>query len=249
MKINQRWLRRKRFWLFVLGGVLLAVLASQLPIADWFIAIKKWFAPLGLVGMPVYVFAYLLATVLGLPNIVLILVAGALFGFVNGLISASIADTLGAIACFWLGRTIARERVTTWLNKNPHFAHLDQAVGQKGWKILLLTRLSPLVPSNVLNYGFGCTQVSFWQYTLFSWLGMLPVIALYVYMGSFGVSILRSGFTPTKLIVQMGGLILAIAAALYTTRLVQKNLKPNCPAERSAQAPDEQKTPVTSNKI
>ncbi|MDX2242886.1 MAG: TVP38/TMEM64 family protein [Leptolyngbyaceae cyanobacterium bins.302] len=233
MQIKKRWFRNKRFWLLVLGGILLAVLASQLPIADWFVAIKKWFAPLGLIGIPVFILVYLLATVLGLPNIVLILVSGALFGFVNGLVSASVADTLGAIACFLLGRTIARKRVKTWLSKNPHFAQLDHAVGTKGWKILLLTRLSPLVPSNVLNYGFGCTKVNFWQYCFFSWLGMLPVIALYVYMGSFGASILRSGFTPDKLIVQAIGLVLAIVAAFYTTRLVQKNLAPKCPTDHS----------------
>jgi len=231
MKMIQRWIRSKRFWLLVLGGVLLAVGASQLPLEAWFIALKQWFAPLGLVGVPVFVLAYLIATVLGLPNVVLILVAGALFGFVNGVISASIADTLGAIACFLLGRTLARDRVKKWVSKNPRFASLDHAVGKKGWKILLLTRLSPLVPSSVLNYGFSCTKVNFWQYSFFSWLGMLPIIALYVYLGSFGVSLLKGGLTPGKLTLQIVGIGLAIVAAYYTTRLVQKHLKPECPID------------------
>lgn len=235
MEMIQRWMHSKRFWLFVLGGILLAVIISQLPLADWFLAIKQWFAPLGLIGIPVFVLAYLLATILGLPNIVLILVAGALFGFVNGVISASIADTLGAIACFLLGRTVARDRVEKWVRKNPRFASLDHAVGKKGWKILLLTRLSPLVPSSVLNYGFSCTKVSFWQYGFFSWLGMLPVIGLYVYLGSFGVALLQGGLTPGKILVQIVGVVLAIVAAYYTTRLVQKNLQPECPPEEAKQ--------------
>lgn len=230
--MHRRWLRSKRFWLLVLGGIGLAILASQVPLADWFLALKKWFAPLGFVGIPVFIFLYLIATIFGLPNIVLILVAGALFGFLNGLISASIADTLGAIACFILGRTIARERVSQWIQKNPQFAGLDHAVGEKGWKILLLTRLSPLVPSSVLNYGFSCTKVNFWQYCFFSWLGMLPVLALYVYLGSFGVSLLRGGLTPGKIILQAVGGVLAIAAAFYTTRLVRRYLNPSCPADQ-----------------
>ncbi|MDX2229632.1 MAG: TVP38/TMEM64 family protein [Leptolyngbyaceae cyanobacterium bins.349] len=234
----RRGLRSKRFWLLIIGGILLALLGSQLPVAEWFVAVKQWFSPLGIVGIPVFVFAYLLATIFGLPNIVLILVAGALFGFVNGLIAASIGDTLGAIACFLLGRTVARERVQKWIRKNPQFASLDHAVGKQGWKILLLTRLSPLVPSSVLNYGFSCTKVSFWQYCFFTWLGMLPVLAAYVYLGSFGVALIKGGLTPGKLLVQGVGLGLAIAAAFYTTHLVQKNLVPQCPAEPTSRPED-----------
>jgi len=244
--MNQPWLHSKRFWLLVLAGVLGAVLASQLPLEDWFLAVKKWFSPLGIFGVPVFIFIYLLATVLGLPNIVLILAAGALFGFVNGLISASIADTLGAIGCFLLGRTVARERVSRWISQNPQFANLDRAVGQKGWKILLLTRLSPLVPSSVLNYGFSCTKVNFWQFCFFSWIGMLPVLALYVYLGSFGSSLLRGGLTPGKLVVQAVGFAFAIVAAFYTTRLVQKSLKPSCPVDEST--PQDRPDPLVNSK-
>lgn len=227
------WFRHKRFWLLVLVGIVLVGASSTVPLEQWVIAVKNWLTPLGPLAIPVFILLYLVATVLGLPNILLILVAGTLFGLVNGIIAVSIGDTLGAIACFWVGRTIARQRIKKWLSKHPTLAQLDCAVGKKGWKILLLTRLSPLVPSNVLNYGFSCTKVNFWQYCFFSWLGMLPVITLYVYLGSFGVSLLRNGMTPEKIALQLGGLVLAIAAALYTTRLTRQALKPECPVEES----------------
>jgi uncharacterized membrane protein YdjX (TVP38/TMEM64 family) len=176
---------------------------------------------------------YVLATVFGLPNIVLILVAGAVFGLAKGIAVASVADTLGAIACFGVGRTLARDRIKRWMTKNPGFARLDHAVGQKGWKILLLTRLSPLVPSNLLNYGFSCTRVNFWQYCFFSWVGMLPVITLYVYLGSFGVALFHEGLTAEKLALQGGGAVLALSAGWYTTNLTRKALNPDCLDESS----------------
>ncbi|MDX2214140.1 MAG: TVP38/TMEM64 family protein [Oculatellaceae cyanobacterium bins.114] len=227
------WFRRKRFWLLVLSVALLIGLGSTLPLEQLLLSIKNWLAPLDLLAIPVFILLYLIATVLGLPNILLIFVAGTLFGLLNGIVAVSIADTLGAIACFWVGRTIARQRIKKWLSSHPNFAQLDQAVGKQGWKILLLTRLSPLVPSNVLNYGFSCTRVNFWQYCFFSWLGMLPVIALYVYLGSFGISILKTGVTPEKIAIQSVGLLLAIGAAIYTTRLTRKALMPECPTEPS----------------
>ena len=49
---------------------------------------------------------------------------------------------------------------------------------------MLLTRLSPVFPFNLLNYALGLTSVSFRDYLLASWLGMLPGTMLYVYVGS-----------------------------------------------------------------
>ncbi|MGB3200356.1 MAG: TVP38/TMEM64 family protein [Nodosilinea sp.] len=219
------FLRSRRFWLLALGGVALALLSSRLPLEDWFVGTDTWLSSLGHGAIPAFIGLYVLATVVGLPNIVLILVAGGVFGL-KGIAVASVADLLGAIACYGVGRLLARDRIKRWISKNPHFAQLDHAVGQKGWKILLLTRLSPLVPSNVLNYGFSCTRVNFWQYCFFSWVGMLPVIALYVYLGSLGLALFQDGPTAGKLALQGSGLVLALSAGWYTTNLTRKALKP-----------------------
>lgn len=233
--MKAKWLRSRRVWLLIFSGILIAVLGSTLPLNDWFVALSNWLVTLGPGAIPAFIAIYLLATILGFPNILLILVAGTIFGLVQGIIAVSIADTLGAIACFLLGRTIVRQRIKKWISKHPNLTQLDRAVGKKGWKILLLTRLSPLVPSNILNYGFSCTKVNFWQYCFFSWLGMLPVITLYVYLGSFGISLLQEGLTPRKLALQSVGIILAIGAALYTTRIARKALTPDCPLEESTE--------------
>jgi len=232
MKIN--WLRSRKFWLFIFCGILLALVGSRLPLKEWFVIVANWLFKLGPNAIPAFSVIYLIATIFGFPNILLILVAGTTFGLVKGIITVSIADTLGGIICFLLGRTIARKHIKKWISKHPSFVQLDHAVGQKGWKILLLTRLSPLVPSNILNYGFSCTKVNFWQYCFFSWLGMLPMISLYVYLGSFGVSLLQEGLTPRKIALQSMGLILAIGAVVYTTHVTQKALTPECPADEES---------------
>lgn len=230
MKFN--WLRSRRFWLLVLVGIVMALIASRLPLADWFIMANQRLAMLGPWATPVFILVYLIATVFGLPNVLLILLAGSLFGLLQGTVVASIADTLGAMGCFLIGRTFARERIKRWMRKHPKFVQIDQAVERNGWKVLLLTRLSPLVPSSVLNYGFSCTKVNFWQYTFFSWVGMVPVIGLYTYLGSFGTYLLSNELTLEKVALQGAGLLLAIGAALYTTRLVRKSLIPQCPLEK-----------------
>src|SRR5260370_29111326 len=64
------------------------------------------------------------------------------------------------------------------------FCALDPAVAAGGFKIVLLTRLSPLFPFTLLNYAFGLTKVRFRDYVLASWIGMLPGTVMYVYLGS-----------------------------------------------------------------
>lgn len=218
------WLRSKKFLLIVAVGLLIALLISTLPLKEWSVNVRDWLRLLGPWSLPTFILLYILTTTLCLPNIVLILIAGTVFGLVGGIISTSIADTLGAIICFGLGRTIARTYVKKLMTRYPTFAQLDRAVGEKGWKILLLSRLSPLFPSNILNYGFSCTKIVFWQFLLFTWLGMLPVIGFYVYIGYFGVTIAAGSSKPEVLASQIGGLVATVIAAIYVTRLAKKIL-------------------------
>jgi uncharacterized membrane protein YdjX (TVP38/TMEM64 family) len=150
--------------------------------------------------------------------------AGAIFGFFQAIVSVSIADTLAATACFWIGRTFARQRIKKWLKQSPNLLQLDAALHKKGWKILLLSRLSPIIPSNVLNYGFSCTKVKFWHFIAFTWLGMLPVIGFYVYLGYFGGNLLGGQPTTKTLVWQTIGIVATLVAAFYVTRLVKKTL-------------------------
>lgn len=222
--MNIGWLRHHKVLALVLAGVLVALLVSLLPTKEWSAEVQTWLKSLGFWEFPAFIVIYVLTTTLGLPNIVLILVAGTLFGFPQGFVSVSIADTLGAATCYGFGRTLARKHVKKLLQRYPTFAQLDRAIAQKAWKILLFSRLSPVIPSNVLNYGFSCTRVNFWQYLFFTWLGMLPVIGLYVYIGYFGVNMMGGNNKPGTLALQTIGLVVTIIAAVYTTRLAKSVL-------------------------
>ncbi|MBE9077205.1 TVP38/TMEM64 family protein [Romeria aff. gracilis LEGE 07310] len=206
----------------VVGAVLL--LGFLLPTDEWAVKINQWLESLGPWALPAFVLIYVIVSVCGLPNVVFLLVAGTVFGFSNGIFSASIADTTAAVACFLLGRTLIRKQVKSRVEQSSQFSKLDRAVAQKGWKILLLSRLAPMIPSNILNYGFSLTQVKFWQYLLCTWVGMLPVIVFYVYLGYFGMSLLGQNSTPQVLMLQVGGVAIAVIAAIYATNLAQQAL-------------------------
>ena len=192
---------------------------------EWFFQIQHWLGSLGYLAYPAFTGIYLSATLVGLPAIFLFLAAGSLFGFVHSLILVSFSDTLSVAVCYLLGRTVARKAVQKWIADRPHWGKFDRVVAKKGWKIVFLTRLSPILPSNVLNYGFSLTEIDFWQYIFVSWLAMLPVISLYVYLASVGTNLLSGNSDdPKQIAASVIGLITALMAIAYTTKLMQSTI-------------------------
>jgi uncharacterized membrane protein YdjX (TVP38/TMEM64 family) len=161
-----------------------------LPQADEaLVAALEWIDSLGMGGPALFDVIYIIGCVLFLPGSLLTIGAGMIFGLVVGTITVSIGSTLGAAAAFLLARTVLRDWVEMRLAAMPRFRALDEAVGREGFKVVLLTRLSPLFPFNLLNFAFGITAVSFRDYMLASWIGMLPGAVLYVYIGTAAKSL------------------------------------------------------------
>jgi uncharacterized membrane protein YdjX (TVP38/TMEM64 family) len=158
--------------------------AVFLPVADTLLVLFDWVGENRSVSWLVFIVFYVMACVLVLPGSLLTLAAGFLFGLGYGFAIVSLASTLGATCAFLVGRFLARDWVAVKLQGLPKFAALDAAVGEQGAVVVLLTRLSPIFPFSLLNYGLGLTQVKLSHYVLASWVGMIPGTVLYVYLGS-----------------------------------------------------------------
>ncbi|MFH1738025.1 MAG: TVP38/TMEM64 family protein [bacterium] len=164
--------------------VVLLTAGFLLPVNEYRQTLLEWIQGVGFWGPVVVIVFYVFSCVFFLPGSIVTLGAGFLFKLLLGTITVSIGSTLGACAAFLVGRTFARDWIAEKVSGNAKFAAIDQAVGREGFKIVLLTRLSPVFPFNLLNYAFGLTKVSFWHYALASWIGMLPGTVMYVYFGS-----------------------------------------------------------------
>jgi uncharacterized membrane protein YdjX (TVP38/TMEM64 family) len=152
----------------------------------WFL---DWVQGVGFWGAVLFAAAYIPAALLFVPGSLLTLGAGFVFGVVNGTLVVSVGSTAGAAAAFLVARTVARDWALRHIAGRPRLAAIGRAVEQEGFKLVLLTRLSPVLPFTVLNYAFGLTRVRFGQYVFASWIGMLPGTVMYVYLGSAAGSI------------------------------------------------------------
>lgn len=206
--------------------VLVVAAARALDAPALLRAVLDRFQDLGPWGPAAFVALYVVATVLLLPGSILTLGAGAVFGLVKGAVTCSIAATLGATAAFLVGRYLARDAVARKLEAYPRFRTIDEAVAREGWKIVGLTRLSPVFPFNVLNYAFGITRVSLGHYVVASWIGMMPATVTYVYLGSLAGDLAtlgqgRHARTPAEWVLFAVGLLATAGVTAYVTRLAR----------------------------
>ena len=217
-----------RRWLpLVLGIVALAALllfgrqaAAAVP---RFIA---WVESLGVWGPVVFIAGYVVASIALIPASLLTLAAGAIFGLARGTLYVFSGATLGAAAAFLVSRYVARGVIERRLAHKQRFAAIDRAVGAQGFKIVLLLRLSPVFPFNLLNYALGLTRVRFLDYVLAS-AGMLPGTLLYVYYGKLAgtVAAAAGGKAPGTGAGYWAVLLLGLAATILVTALITRTAR------------------------
>ncbi|BAS75594.1 Os01g0884900, partial [Oryza sativa Japonica Group] len=137
---------------------------------------------------------------------------------------------LAAAVAFLIARYFARERILKLVEGNKKFLAIDKAIGENGFKVVTLLRLSPLLPFSLGNYLYGLTSVKFLPYVLGSWLGMLPGSWAYVSAGAFGRAIIQDeseiGLGGNSQLLTLGiGLLFTAIAATYVTRLAKDAVK------------------------
>ena len=195
----------------------------------------EWIEANPTAGFFVFMVVYFIATVFFVPGSILTLGAGFVFanafglgpGVLLGSVSVFLGAGSGAIASFLLGRFLLREWVSGFSKKYAIFEALDVAFEEKGFRIMALLRLSPIIPFNAINYIAGVTALSFWSY-VWALIAILPGTVLYVFLGASAGSLAdsaSSGENPTvTIVVVVVGVIFGVIAVGLTSYYAKMEL-------------------------
>lgn len=214
----------------VLAAVVVALFAAHhvLPMDEWLRAFQSWVARQGAWGGVIYGVVYTLAAIAFVPGSLLTIGAGLVFGLGWGTVIVSVASTTAAALAFLIARYVARARVEALAKRNEKFRAIDQAIREKGWRVVALLRLSPLVPFSISNYLYGLTPVAFGPYVLASWIAMLPATVLYVWIGAAGKAAADAGGgqgkSPMEWALLGAGLVATAVVTVMITRAARRQL-------------------------
>jgi len=238
-RIKRRNSRIKKiiFGLLLLGFVIYAIVDSLTTgyIRTGIQAFLEWIEANPVPGFFIFMVVYLIATVLFVPGSILTLGAGFVFanafglgiGVLLGTLSVFFGASAGATIAFLFGRYLFRDWVKSLTKKYAIFEALDVALEEKGFRIMLLLRLSPIIPFNAINYIVGVTAISFRDYIL-AMFAMLPGTVLYVFLGASAGSLADSANSgdniTVTIIVIVVGVVFGIAAIAATSYYAKKEL-------------------------
>jgi uncharacterized membrane protein YdjX (TVP38/TMEM64 family) len=216
--------------LAVIVVVALLLWWSGRSLAPRVLAILSHVQSFGAAAPIAFIAIYALAVVALIPASLLTIAGGAVFGLIRGALYALIAATLGSTVAFLLGRYIVRRFIAQRLAAMPRFVAIEQAVSARGGRIVLLLRLSPVVPFNFLNYALGLTTISVWDF-VFASVGTIPGSFVYAYAGKVtGEALALTGQAQVPknasyYALLVAGLLATVAATMVVSRTARRALQ------------------------
>jgi len=156
-----------------------------------------------------------------LPAMVMAMSAGAMFGIIGGSLLSLVGSNIGQVAAFAAGRYIFRDAVVSYLSTNfPKWSVIDGAMTREGWRMIVLLRLSPIAPWNLLNYALSVTSVSLTTYAIASSISIIPYLILFVYFGSMARNLADVVTGDARLVDGQWTVVLAVCSGLAIVSLV-----------------------------
>lgn len=211
---------KKKIWILagsLMGIIGLVWLFSMVDPAD----IQTFVAEFGPWAPAVYMGLFALLPALFFPVAVLALAGGLLFGLWAGSIYTFLGAMINCTVMFFLARTVGYRRVKAlvetklsekWQNR------LQAAGGREGFLLLIILRLIPAMPYNLINYAVGLTRMTYPAYLLASAMGIIPGTLVFINIGDKAMDVTSPGFW-----VAMGLLVLLLAV----TTVLGKKIFPN----------------------
>lgn len=162
-------------------------------------------------GALVFVVLYIVAVVTLVPGTIGTITAGAVFGFAVGFPVAMFGATIGATIAFFVARGLGREGSQELLGSR--LMSLDDWLGENDFVSIVILRLMPLVPFNLLNYASGLTAMRPSRYIAGTFVGMIPGTALTTFAASRA-----DDPSSTAFIASAAALILVVVISTYGAR-------------------------------
>ncbi|WP_232699846.1 TVP38/TMEM64 family protein [Brevibacillus daliensis] len=120
------------------------------------------------------------------PFVPYFLIAGVnvvIFGSIGGFVLTWLSAVMGAVLSFYLSRYIAHDYAQKKVGSSPFFSKLNAQAERSGFRIILMARLIPIIPSGIINSAAGLSRINITHFFVATLLGKLPITILEAIMG------------------------------------------------------------------
>lgn len=214
--------------LAILGAAFIASLFGAEAIGSLALHTLDHLHHLGPLGWLGFVILQMLVAMVGfVPASLLGLAAGAIYGVPLGFVLSAIGVLLGAIGAFGLARSTLRRPILRLLARHARFSRFDTMIAGDGWRLVLLMRISPVMPFSITSFTLGLSGITVRAYCLGT-LASLPALLLYVVLGALGahsIATLHHGSPGITLALLVVGIAATGLLTLRIGRLIARGLR------------------------
>jgi uncharacterized membrane protein YdjX (TVP38/TMEM64 family) len=190
-------------------------------------ALEMWIADHGVWGKVAYVAMVVVFTSVFVPDTVLAVAAGALFGLAWGTVLTVAGSIITAAVNFLAARVLLRERIEGMLEQHPKLKAIKSAADSEGLRLQLLLRLAPVNPVSV-SYVLGASGVRFSTF-LMATVGLIPGLFTEVYFGYVASHITKVAgrvgeHSTAHTVVTIVGFVVCIVLIVFISRIAARAL-------------------------
>lgn len=215
----------KLFWVLAfMAGVAIAWCATPIRLLLNYPLLVDELNMAGMLGIGLFIVAHVVAAVVGIPGTILVVAGGAVYGFWAGTLWSVMGATLGAIAAFLVSRYLFHHWFEQHFGQSPVLTFLKRMMQHNALSCVLVIRLTPISPFNVMNFCFGLSPIDLKSYSLGTVLGIVPGTAIYTSIGVSGMKALH-GEGIGQLMLSLSGLALLSALPMLIRWLQSRDTR------------------------
>ncbi|MDW7657442.1 MAG: TVP38/TMEM64 family protein [Bacillota bacterium] len=208
--------------LFLFRGHLawIATLLSKGSIQEVVSLIRSW----GIAAPVISVLLMLFQAVLfPIPSFLVTGANGAVFGLFWGTVISWVGAMLGAGLTFMLARWLGEAFVRRMVRQENLWAKVDQISDRYGFRVILISRLLPVVSFDFISYASGLSRIRLLLFLIATGIGMLPGTIAYVVLGNQITQFNTLSYVMGGMII-LGIVITAVVSRIKKSRQSDKTI-------------------------
>lgn len=178
--------------------------------------LKEFLSEFGMYSPIIYIVLFTIVPLTLFPDSILAIGGGVAFGLVKGSIYTMIGALCGATLSFYISRILGKEIVDK-LTKGK-IKELGNRIKEKGFNVILLLRLIPLFPFDIISYSAGLSDIKYRDFISATFIGVIPGIIVFTNIGDKAADI-----GSVEFYISISLLIMLILLSKKFKKFIDKN--------------------------
>lgn len=183
--------------------------------------IQNFILSAGIYAPLIYIIAFSLVPLTLFPDSLLAILGGSLFGLIKGSIYTLIGALIGSSISFFISRYFGLKLIKN--NNNSKLRNIQKLIKNNGFLMILLLRLIPLFPFDLISYGAGLTKINFKDFFLGTFIGTIPGIIVFVNLGSQCIELNKTSIYLSITLLILFILFSVVLKNAYIKKHIDKN--------------------------